>query len=328
MVLIITLEGGIGVGKTTTYNSLKAAFKDVSGVGFVPEPVDDWQKHGFLKAMYNKEMNAAVFQNLVLMSLYADLMSALNSDTNYEILICERSAATNNLFAIHNLKGIELESYNFIFERLMKAIPKSTTTHHIYLRAPVNTCRDRIRKLNRDGESDIDDSYLAGLHSLHDQWAERSSNVISVDASQSQDSVVLDVISAMQFTIDSCLLPHNAALKPFGDRVMMLRIEAEITSSMLRNMQRFEDHCDRVIVMALMNPSVRTNALPVQVLNVVSQAALKPGQLWTLFKSCGGQTGLVSNAQNPPGQIEALKRVWRALETLLFTRFRESRKLP
>lgn len=329
MVLVLTLEGGIGAGKTTVYNGLKEAFKDVQGVGFVPDPVADWEKHGLLQAMYEKTLSAAVFQSVVLMSLHADMVSALNSPDNLQVLICERSAATNNLFAVQNLEGMELQSYNFVFERLLKAIPSHVSTHHIYLRAPVKSCKERIAVRNRDGESNIEEAYLQGLHDLHEKWADEAKNVLTVDATKSEGDVIVDVFAAIQNTVDKYGVCSSGTIKLFRDRAMMLRFEAEIIQAMQRDMSKFTHHGDRVVTMALMNPALNIDASPRQVLSLVTRSKLSPGHLWTLFKSSGGRSK--EDDESTPDeseQKEALQLVWRSLERAASRRAEDVRAVP
>ena len=59
-VVHISIEGGIGVGKSTVLNRLKQALAKISGVVFVDEPVEEWLRHGFLQASYDGLSNSTL----------------------------------------------------------------------------------------------------------------------------------------------------------------------------------------------------------------------------------------------------------------------------
>lgn len=87
--LVISIEGGIGVGKSTLFAKLKAKFKENVSIAFVSEPAEEWTNHGFLQGMYDGTINRATFQHMVLMSLTADLLKALKKKP--DVIISERS---------------------------------------------------------------------------------------------------------------------------------------------------------------------------------------------------------------------------------------------
>lgn len=87
--LVISIEGGIGVGKSTLFAKLKAKFKENVSIAFVSEPAEEWTNYGFLQGMYDGTINRATFQHMVLMSLTADLLKALKKKP--DVIISERS---------------------------------------------------------------------------------------------------------------------------------------------------------------------------------------------------------------------------------------------
>tara|TARA_B100000575_G_scaffold149760_1_gene119396 strand:+ start:2117 stop:2497 length:381 start_codon:yes stop_codon:yes gene_type:complete len=86
---IVSIEGGIGVGKSTIIERLKTLFKDNPSVVVLSEPVEEWESRDFLGKMYRGELTAGEFQHMVLTSLAGDLLAALRSRP--ALIITERS---------------------------------------------------------------------------------------------------------------------------------------------------------------------------------------------------------------------------------------------
>ena len=50
--LVLSIEGNIGIGKSTLLGLLRERYAQDASVVFVDEPVDLWEKSGLLQAMY------------------------------------------------------------------------------------------------------------------------------------------------------------------------------------------------------------------------------------------------------------------------------------
>ena len=50
-VLLVLIEGNVGVGKSTLLAELRAEHGNDSSIAFVDEPVELWEQHGLLTAM-------------------------------------------------------------------------------------------------------------------------------------------------------------------------------------------------------------------------------------------------------------------------------------
>ena len=85
MPTIISLEGGIGVGKSTALAALKAARPDLY---FLDEPVAAWEEAGLLAAVYDGRLTAGAFQLAALMSRAGGLLAALRDN---RVVVAERS---------------------------------------------------------------------------------------------------------------------------------------------------------------------------------------------------------------------------------------------
>ena len=92
--LVISVEGGIGVGKSTLLELLKKLFDGKMGIVFVDEPVEEWITEGFLAGMYDGSISAAAFQHMVLQSLAGDLLKAMATGSP-AVVITERSPFSN-----------------------------------------------------------------------------------------------------------------------------------------------------------------------------------------------------------------------------------------
>lgn len=70
-------------------------------------------------------------------------------------------------------------------------------------------------------------------------------------------------------------------------------------------------HGDRVVAVALANPSAQT-ASPLTVLETIVLLKLQPGELWTKFKEAGGVSKELGNVHESE-QLEALRELWTRL---------------
>jgi deoxyadenosine/deoxycytidine kinase len=168
------LEGGIGSGKSTFLKSCEG----VPGLRVVYEPVDDWmnlksapdQPSIFELYYSDKTKYGFIFQMVALQTRIEHLLKILETVSNEEVILCERSFLTdNNVFAKLVLNETELVVYNQWYNFLIGLI-KPNIDGIVYLRTTPEVCMERIRKRNRIGEENIDDDYLTKLHIQHDNW--------------------------------------------------------------------------------------------------------------------------------------------------------------
>lgn len=202
-VLHVSIEGGIGVGKSTVLSRLKKAIGSLHGVEFVDEPVNEWVEHGFLQHMYDNSLNKCAFQHLVLMSLAADLGKAIIYKSPL-IVITERSPVSNyHVFAKENLQGIELKAYHFVWNRLMSLSTEHIQSHYIYLDAHVENLVHRLTERNRDGESDIPLAYMQAIHERHIEWINNETKGVTVNANATGEPVFEQVCSHIVKVIEA-----------------------------------------------------------------------------------------------------------------------------
>lgn len=195
--MLVTIEGNIGVGKTTFLQQIEAN-KDIV---VLYEPVDEWIKFkdnksgkSLFELYYNdKSKYSFLFQMMALQTRFENLVKCNNVEEHSDkIVVCERSILTDyNIFAKSMneegvLSDLELEIYRKCHSFMME-ICKVKVDKMIYLRASPETCLQRVNKRNRVGEDNIDISFLRDLHNAHDTWLNNCDNVITIDAENDID---------------------------------------------------------------------------------------------------------------------------------------------
>lgn len=220
MPVVVSLEGGIGVGKSTVMSKLKSLIEHVPGVVFVDEPVNEWMQSGLLQAMYDGSLNTATFQHMVLMSLAADLCRVITLQ-NPVLVITERSPVSNyHVFAKQNLSGIDLDSYKFVWDRFMGIRPPGIESHYIYLEADAETLTNRIRWRKRSSEDQLSMEYVQAIATRHTDWMSEEESVHSVDASGSASCSFARVLAKLRE-----LLSASAKAVELQDVVQLLGCE-------------------------------------------------------------------------------------------------------
>jgi len=189
-ITIVTIEGNIGSGKSTAIAALKRLHPEFT---YVDEPVDLWVSSGLLQAMYKKEVDIAVFQQVALATLVAPLLKAAHSGAT--TIVTERSPWSNRkIFARAHLKENTWEgiAYNVVFDSLLSSLPQHTVCV-AYLQAPISVLQNRIEQRARESEdtkTTIRDDYLKKLDRLHEDYFHCSDTVKTrIDATQSPEDV-------------------------------------------------------------------------------------------------------------------------------------------
>ena len=171
-ILFLTMEGNIGVGKSTLMSHLKQIFAS-HPVIFIDEPVKEWEDAGLLQAMYDRNLAPAFFQYAALGSIVSHTLAAINSaPPGTKLFIAERSMHSNLLvFGKASLsERIEKRALEYVWNHLMTVLPSNIVYQRILLKAFPGTCLSRIRHRARASESSIHIAYLEKLHDLHGIW--------------------------------------------------------------------------------------------------------------------------------------------------------------
>ena len=185
--LLVSIDGNIGSGKSTTWDMLKEACKGRDDVHFVEEPVDSWHavvdETGvpILTNFYkDKKAYAFRFQMMAYISRLALLRRTVREHAgSCRVIITERSVDTDrNIFAkmlydSGDIQEDEYTIYNMWFDEFVRDLPVAGL---VYIRADPETCMERIMKRGREGET-IPLDYIQKCHDYHDAWINGSSTL-------------------------------------------------------------------------------------------------------------------------------------------------------
>lgn len=167
--LVIFVEGGIGVGKSTVIQRIGDEFADNPDVAILPEPVEEWTKHGFLEAMYAGEIDTGAFQIAVLISITSQLLDVITAKRP-KVIIAERSPYSNCHVFGKSLTGLDYQLFEYSWDLVVKRIEPLIDARFIYLSAPIATLSERIGVRSRSGEDAIPAAYLEMIDDRHEAW--------------------------------------------------------------------------------------------------------------------------------------------------------------
>lgn len=175
--MYISIEGVIGVGKTTLARMLQPAFE-------ANLLLEVFEENPFLSNFYaNRELYAFQTQMFFLLSRYRQQNQRVP-----ELLVSEKHLISDYtfdkdaLFARINLHGDELEMYYKIHEALAEKIPLPNLM--VYLRADTDVLMQRIAMRDRPYERTMQRDYIHELNLAYDNYylhQQHKSNVLILD---------------------------------------------------------------------------------------------------------------------------------------------------
>lgn len=185
--IIISIEGNIGVGKSTLLNKLKSQIKSAD---FIPEPIDQWinitddnSGKNILEVFYeDKNRWSYTFQNMAYVTRMMSIAEKLNNSLN-KYIILDRSLETDrNVFAkmLHNtgyINSLEWNIYNTWNKYYCKFVKPTIKQNVIYLRCKPQISFNRIQKRGRIEEQNINLNYINDLHTYHENWLMKNQNI-------------------------------------------------------------------------------------------------------------------------------------------------------
>ena len=224
-VTIVSLEAIIGAGKSTQLEQLKVTYADDPNVVFLDEPVDEWEQHGLIDAMYAGSLDRCSFQMMALVSRVARLTDAILSGAKF--IVSERSPWSDCLvFARANLQGVELTGYNYAFAKLQRVLETHAKINllMVFLQVPSDSAQERIvhrgrpsempdgdntprvplayqdlLRLHADRMAQMADSNTIGYHIRGTPYAKRDKRMVSrckvIDGEQGVESVAAQLAS-------------------------------------------------------------------------------------------------------------------------------------
>ena len=175
---IVSLEGNIGVGKSTLVRYLKSQ-KFNKNIIFIEEPVDVWntikdnENKTALEYFYeNKTKYSFSFQMMAFISRLSLVKKTIEQNPN-AIVFMERSLQTDKnvfekmLYEDKHINIIEHQIYDKWFEEFGEL---AKLTHIIYLSSTPQTSFARVQNRSRNGENNITIDYLTKCHDYHNKW--------------------------------------------------------------------------------------------------------------------------------------------------------------
>ena len=224
MILIYSIDGNIGSGKSTIVDNLKEKFFDrylenekVEFV-FIDEPVDIWEEikdesgENILQKFYkDQEKYSFSFQMMAYISRLHKLKSVIDkSKKKVTVIITERSVFTDyEIFAKMLYNDGKIETINFTiykmwFSEFIKDIPFKGV---IYIKTDPALCSERISIRNRQGEN-ISLDYLEKCHEYHERWINKlsESSKLVIDGNKDKDNSLTSNINQIMEYLKNELL--------------------------------------------------------------------------------------------------------------------------
>jgi deoxyguanosine kinase len=190
--MYISIEGVIGVGKTTLARLLQEHFQ-------AELLLEVFEENPFLSKFYEDRARYA-FQTQIffLLSRYHQqnrgVPAALKSGKN---LITDYTFAKDALFARINLKGDELEMYYNVHDALAEKIPLPELV--VYLSADTNVLMRRIAQRDRPYERQMEEAYIATLNEAYEDFFENFYQGVPVLRIDTNDLDIINQTEALDF---------------------------------------------------------------------------------------------------------------------------------
>ncbi|ABF70669.1 thymidine kinase [Trichoplusia ni ascovirus 2c] len=217
--IIISIEGNIGSGKSTIINKLVEEYD--GKVRGITEDVGNWN---LLGPMYlQPKIFAFPFQMQVLISQYNTMKHIINN-TTYEtlnddtIIVIERSPwSSYNVFVkmmVNDgiLNKFEHDAYKKFYHYIMDSL-YSGVFNTIYLKTSPDVCMKRISQRGRKEELNMSRTYIEKLNNYHEMvlsssssssWSPNDSNnhkVYEIDGNGCNEDIMIQVFKVIdEFT--------------------------------------------------------------------------------------------------------------------------------
>jgi len=160
--MLLSIEGPIGVGKTSLTKIISENFKDLNFI----RVYELSSKNGYLDRFYSDiERYAFPTQIEFLVNRFKQWEKIQNSKEN---IVCDYFFFKDEIFAQMNLKGEDIKLYNRIFNLMRHHI--RPPDYLIYLTASPSTLLERIRKRGRSFETLMTLDYLTSLRKFYEDY--------------------------------------------------------------------------------------------------------------------------------------------------------------
>ena len=190
-VIVVSIEGNIGVGKSTLINYLKSN-NIIKNASYVSEPVNTWDTSNILSQYYNdKKRWGFTFQHFVYITRIIDTIKTLQS--NKPIIILDRSlTADKNVFELmlyenKIINRMEHSIYTMWCDFYEQYIDSKYEHKTIYLKCDPVIAHKRIQARGRPSELSINIADLTKLNDYHERMISGLDNeVLTIDYNNTQ----------------------------------------------------------------------------------------------------------------------------------------------
>jgi len=195
--MIISIEGNIGVGKSTFIE--KILINNFEDCEKVSEPVELWKtftdenNKNILQMFYeDKKRWSYSFQNIACITRMMKIEEIVRN-SNKKYIFLDRSLGTDSnvfekmLYNDGDISLIEHKMYELWCSFYKNYVRDNNKIIYIYLKSDSKVCLERIKKRNRIEESSITIDYLNKLNDYHDEWLlkdDNRNNVIILDCNE------------------------------------------------------------------------------------------------------------------------------------------------
>ena len=158
--VLITVDGNIGCGKTSVLNYLHRNHK----IPVDLEPVENWTP--YLLDLYDSSSNVFKFQ----IRVWLDRCWIQEKSHDINIFVERSPRFIKDVFIqiAEDTKMISPSEKQILLDLHTKTDHFWNNSIHIYLRSSAENCMKKIKKRNRSSEKHITDEYINDLHNRHE----------------------------------------------------------------------------------------------------------------------------------------------------------------
>lgn len=188
--VLITVDGNIGSGKTSVLNYLHRNYK----IPVDLEPVENW--NNYLSDLYNESVNVFKFQ----IRVWLDRCWIQEKTQSINIFVERSPRFIQDVFIkiAEEEKMISENEKEILFDLHKKTNKSWENAIQIMLRSSSENCYKRIKKRNRESEVQITEEYLKKLHEKHEilceQLKKENKQIIIIDVDNKSTSEVASEI--------------------------------------------------------------------------------------------------------------------------------------